>query len=256
MQLHAVFPEHLDPSQELALAALSSLPDASVMVLDRSLRIVLADGGVLRDAGLNPVLMEGRELADVLPAPAYAELAPRYLTALSGERSCFDQASLDGERMLSVEVSPARAEDGTIVGVTVISRDVTDRRRLERSVATGEETAMLAAAVAAAPGGMALVSIDGRVIRADASVCLLLGRAPGDLVGERFLDLVHPDERADDEIGVVRLVLDAMALHERDSRLVRADGRPVDVRLRAAAAENELGVPSGYAVHVSELPAV
>jgi PAS domain-containing protein len=58
----------LRSSEELALLALAALPEMSVIVFDRQLRVVLAAGEALAIHGHDRDELEGRALSAVLPA--------------------------------------------------------------------------------------------------------------------------------------------------------------------------------------------
>jgi diguanylate cyclase (GGDEF)-like protein/PAS domain S-box-containing protein len=117
-------PTHLGPAA-LRSAALGALPRASVIVFDRDLQILLAEGQALTRHGFDPAAMVGRPLADVVPAAGYEQLEPVYLAALAGEAGSLEYRSSDGTRWYHVDVAPLSAE-GEPVGGIVISQDITE----------------------------------------------------------------------------------------------------------------------------------
>jgi PAS domain-containing protein len=97
---------------ELAVSVLGSLSETSVVGFDSELRCV--------------------EMAGGLPASEFDRLTEHCRAALAGERRRFEHA--DGTRMYDFDVAPIE-EDGVIVGGLVVGRDITDRKRMERTLA-------------------------------------------------------------------------------------------------------------------------
>ncbi|WP_222440887.1 PAS domain S-box protein, partial [Siccirubricoccus deserti] len=64
----------------------------------------------------------------------------------------------------------------------------------------------------------------GRLLRVNAAYCHLLGRQEPELVGRRFLDLVHLEDRETDQAGWWRMVRGEAPDHRTEKRYVRPDG--------------------------------
>lgn len=128
----------LESPDLLRQAILEGLPATGVMIFDHQLTVVFAEGQAYRTHGYEPSDMIGRRLADLAPPDSFTELVPRYRAALSGETVEFEMASSDKSHWYHIHVSPL-TEDGEIVGATVISRDVTDRRRSDEERRMVEE---------------------------------------------------------------------------------------------------------------------
>ncbi len=148
----------------MALAALRSLPDSSVVVFDEDLRFVLVAGQAVLSQGLDPAELEGQPVADVLPPDRWALWEPLYRAALRGEATSLETRGLDGERWYHVEVSPWR--DGDETGGLAIARDVTDRR-----LAQDRLTDLLDAA----PDAMVVTDQAGHILRVNAQTERLFG---------------------------------------------------------------------------------
>ena len=111
----------------------ANLPDTSVFLLDRDLRILIADGEAIRRLPWSDEdMFRGRlvaELAAMVPADVLELSLATYRAALEGERASFEFAS-DG-LTFAVQAVPVRADDGTVESVLVVARDITraDARR-------------------------------------------------------------------------------------------------------------------------------
>ncbi len=143
----------------------------------------------------------GRPLADViaevgLPAETVANLQ----RTLAGES--FTNVIHLSDAVLEAHNRPLRDAQGRVVGGTAVLVDVTERHRAEAELRRSEER--FRALVANSPDIVALIGADTTLQYASPAATRLLGYDPGDLVGHRVLDWIHPDDLA----GVVRRLKD------------------------------------------------
>ena len=90
-----------------------------------------------------------------------------------------------------------------------------------------------------APIGMALVSPDGRFLRANRSLCDIIGYPADELVMKAFQDITHPDDLAAD-LGYVRQMLaGAIWTYSMEKRYFHADGHVVWVNLSVSLVRDE-----------------
>ena len=75
---------------------------------------------------------------------------------------------------LESHIRPVPDADGAVTGLLSTSRNVTERKRLEAELSRARMT--FEPAFTAAPIGMSLVSVDGRILRVNDALCKLLGR--------------------------------------------------------------------------------
>ena len=110
-----------------------NLPESSVIMFDRDLRITLARGEALIKSGLSSVLTVGSHLRDALPASGFAILEPHYSAALAGNRADFDYLSPVTGLQFRIRTLPVTDHDGSIVGGLALTSDVSaDRQRQSR----------------------------------------------------------------------------------------------------------------------------
>jgi len=234
----------------LRAAALAALPGAAVFAVDHDLNLLLCDGPALATHGYDPEKMVGRPLADVAPAPAYAELAPHYRAALAGELRSFEHSSSDGERWYWTHIAPLK-DGGEIVGAVAVSQDITVRRHADdelRAVTTRFETAF-----AAAPIGMTLVGVDGSFLRCNQALCDLLGYTEEELLALTFQDITHPDDLDIDLSHVQRLLDGEAADYTMEKRYVTKAGRLVWVLLAASLVRDDDGAPTHFISQIKDI---
>jgi PAS domain S-box-containing protein len=97
--------------------------------------------------------------------------------------------------------------------------------------------------------GMALVGLDGRLVRVNRALCEALGRAEPELLGTDIADLVGRLQLA----GDWRRLWRAGEPFELERSLPRADGQPVDLRLRVEPLCDEVGRQVAYLVQAQDV---
>ena len=126
--------EALTLSEARYKALIAHLPDSTLHLFDHDLRLLLCEGDRMLSHDYEPQALEGRLLAEVLPAEAFERLAPAYRAALAGETRSFDLDSSDGRATYWVQMGPLRDDGGHVIGGMAISRDISDRRHAERKL--------------------------------------------------------------------------------------------------------------------------
>jgi diguanylate cyclase (GGDEF)-like protein/PAS domain S-box-containing protein len=139
------------------------------------------------------------------------------------------------------QIRRVRDAGGTITSLLATVRDVTEQKRLQAELSRARTSFELA--FAAAPIGMSLVSVDGRFLRVNSSLCKLLGRDEDTLLRLRFRDLTHPDD-LDDSNELLKSMLDGTGGDGRlEKRFLRPDGSVVWGLLALALVRDDDGRP-------------
>jgi diguanylate cyclase (GGDEF)-like protein/PAS domain S-box-containing protein len=101
----------------------------------------------------------------------------------------------NGDRKeLSVSASPIRDAGGTVVGISEIARDVSEKNRNARAL--HEKEARFRAAIETTPDGFWAVDSTGRIIDVNLSSCRLTGYSREELLGLRITDLEAQEDPA------------------------------------------------------------
>ena len=122
----------LRASQERYRQLAHYFPNGSVLLFDRDLRYLLADGQGLTQAGLDGKHMEGRTIFELFPADVVQRIEPQYRAALAGQQQELDLTLK--ERLYTTHAVPVRDASNTVVGGLVITQDVSERRFLEQQL--------------------------------------------------------------------------------------------------------------------------
>jgi diguanylate cyclase (GGDEF)-like protein/PAS domain S-box-containing protein len=166
----------LHASRERYRALAAHLPDVSVLVFDRELRFTLVEGAALARHGWRRDELEGRLVAEAVPASRAAELLPLYRAALDGEPSAGEMKGVRGGHY-GFDIVPVRDAAGAIVGGMNVLRDITERKQLEG----GQE--LLGAVMAQLAGSLVICDEDGSLLRFDERE-----RRLGTVEGDRGVD--------------------------------------------------------------------
>ena len=171
------------------------VPTAAVIIVDRDLRIVHAEGVAFDRLGFAAADWPGRHLRELLPADALAELEPRYRAALEGVPQSFEYRSQSASSMFSVQITPLRVDGAAISSVVAVMQDITGRLRvveeLSRSEGRLRESERLVGV-----GSWELVPETGVITYSNGLARLLRLSVDDALDLPGFLRLVHGDDRA------------------------------------------------------------
>jgi diguanylate cyclase (GGDEF)-like protein/PAS domain S-box-containing protein len=116
-------------------------------------------------------------------------------------------------------------DDPSVNGWVANLRDVTERK--ESEAALQEAQAAFRHAFDDAPIGMALVDLQGRILRANRAIGQLFERTQHELVGVAVRDITHPDDRESTGEELRRLLAGKRDQYRLEKRYVRPGGEVV-----------------------------
>ena len=278
--------EDLHDLGHLGLEILAALPGTAVHVFDADLRYVFAGGGALVERGWDARTFAGRLVEDVVPAKIAGLLLPHYHAVLEGESASFDFESVDATRWYRIDVTPITDEAGAVIGGIAVSRDITDRKvveealrrsRAENQAAENDPGEAVMAAVESdverdrvetelraarerferafedAPIGMALVSLDGRWVKVNRSLCEILGYEASDLLDLTFQDITHPED-LDADLRHVQEVLDGdIRSYQMEKRYLTSEGGVVWANLSVSLVRDAHGEPMHFISQIEDI---
>lgn len=115
----------------------SHFPNSAVLLFDRDLRYVLADGTELEVMGLSKAGVEGRTIWEVLPPETCEFVEPFYRATLEGVSSVVE-VQFAGQVYL-VHYLPIQNEDEQLAVGMVMAQNMTQRKRAEAKLRESEE---------------------------------------------------------------------------------------------------------------------
>jgi len=96
------------------------------------------------------------------------------------------------------------------------------------------------------PIGMAVFNTDGEYVRVNASLSVMLGRPPEDLLGRRDQELTHPDDRQADLDAAWEILEGRIDTHQTEKRFLRPDGSVVWALANLTFLRDEAGRPLSW----------
>jgi diguanylate cyclase (GGDEF)-like protein/PAS domain S-box-containing protein len=127
--------ERLQSSEKRLRDITDNLP-VLISYIDHEQRFTFVNQTIGRWMGVDPVAAIGQRCAEVMTAQIYEQRAPYIARALAGERVSFELSTRmqDVERDLSNEYIPDRRADGSVAGIYVLSTDVSELKKVQRTL--------------------------------------------------------------------------------------------------------------------------
>lgn len=219
---------NLPARDELYRILAKNFPNGSVLLFDRNLRYILADGIGLGQVGLSSEMLEGKTIWEVFPEEVCQTIEPWYRAALAGESSSFEIPFAG--RIYFVHTLPIHDERGEISTGMVMTQNITERKKAEEKLAKSQQRYE-----------QLVNTIDGIVWEADAHTFeydfvsqqaeRLLGYPAERWTNEPTFwpDHIHPEDR-DWAVNFCALSTAKKQDHVFEYRMIAADGRVVWLR--------------------------
>jgi PAS domain S-box-containing protein len=104
-----------------------------------------------------------------------------------------------------------------------------------------------------APIGMALVALDGRLMKLNSAFCDLVGYEQAEATSLNFQTITHPDDLAGDLHLLEQLIARKIPSYQLEKRYIRKSGRSVWVRLSASLVLGSDGTPKHLIAQIQDL---
>jgi len=132
--------EALVKSQILYRAVASNIPNGAVFIFDEKLRCFFADGKGLKNVGIDPEKLAGKNLRYIMGDEAFDKVSALIAKALEGH-SVDDDNIRSGESILWAHAIPLYLEDFGEKQVLVLTQDITERKKLMDDLVEAREMA-------------------------------------------------------------------------------------------------------------------
>jgi PAS domain S-box-containing protein len=103
--------------------------------------------------------------------------------------------------------------------------------------------------------GMAIVGLDGRWLRVNASLCDIVGYDEAALMTKTFQDITHPDDLAADLAHVRELLAGERRVYRMEKRYFHRAGHTIWIRLTASLVRDAQGAPLHFVSQIEDVTA-
>jgi sigma-B regulation protein RsbU (phosphoserine phosphatase) len=234
-------------SEELVshLAAIVETSDDAIVGKSLDGTILSWNSGAERLYGYKAEEVVGRPLALLVPPDRTDEFAPIMKGLRHGQRFARLETTRlhkDGHPIeISVTISPVKGRAGTVIGASVIARDITERKRAE------DLASHLASIVEASDDGIFVSSLDGTIVSWNSGAERLLGYTAEEVVGRPVAVLVPPD-RADELGWIMKALRRGKHIEHYETTRVHKDGHRIDISVTVSPVKDKAGVVVGASV--------
>jgi diguanylate cyclase (GGDEF)-like protein/PAS domain S-box-containing protein len=248
-------------AEDAAVAALSELPGARMLVFDRELRFILSAGERLEyGSGSDPAACrEGAFVGDAFPESLWMLIEPLCRSALEGETRSREIWSAEDSRSLMVDVGPLRLDgpeagaggsSEIACGVAVIV-DVTARRAADGLARPSD--AHFEQVFERAPIGTGLIDLNGRWTLVNRALCEITGYTTDELIGRRFAEITHPDDVDNDAAQHAELLAGVIPAFQIEKRYFTAAGETLSAILSISLVRDTESAPLHFIAQLQDI---
>jgi PAS domain S-box-containing protein len=214
--------EQLAESQRNLQTLFDSVSDF-LLVIDLQGKLVQVNQVVLQRLGYSEEELLGRHVLQVHPPKCHDEAAGNFERILAGETdTCRVPLVTKAGEEISVETRVNRGRWGNADAIFGISRDVTERERLQDELKRKEE--WLRTLIEESASTFAVMDEDGIINYASPSHRHVFGIDPQRIVGEHFIGRVHPKDQPQAFQDIGRLLKNPNMTTTAETRIKHADG--------------------------------
>jgi PAS domain S-box-containing protein len=174
---------------------LQNLPDAVVRV-GKDERHIVANPACETVLGLLPEQIVGLKMSELPVAPKLRKLwAARVKEVLETGQTMNVEDNFDGPAgpcSHETRLLPERDESGEVVSVLIVTHDVSERQRTERTLKESEERFRVT--FEEAPIAMLLIDHNAHIGTCNDAACELLGYTQEELARKTIFEITHPDD--------------------------------------------------------------
>lgn len=148
--------------------------------------------------------------------------------------------------------APIIDDNGKLLGAVLVFRDITARRRVENLLRESEERFHSAFDLASI--GMALLTVDGRFLQVNSSLCTIFGYLETELLNSSLKMLVNEDEYKKALYYLHQLLSDVLPSFQIELECKhKMAGKSVWVLLSASLVRSPAGEPQYYIIQIQDI---
>jgi two-component system, cell cycle sensor histidine kinase and response regulator CckA len=209
---------------------------------------VAANPAVEKLLEVEPGALIGRPFADIMAPEAMEAAGKVFRGALAGEPREYelDVIASSGARKALRGVSLPVMEDGKVTAVFGVALDVTEESRAKRELEV--QRRYFAELFESSPEGIVILDANRAVVRMNGEFTRLFGYTQEEAEGRRIEDLVIPEDRLEESLGLTAAVAGGGTVRSETVRR-RKDGSLVEVSVLACEVQIPGEAPQTYGIY-------
>ena len=221
--------------------------DAIIGIIGETLEGVITswNGGAAEMFGYAAREVIGKSVISLLP-PEMKEEMPALLTRVKAGEVIADYDSVwlrkDGSKIdVALSISPIKKEDGTVIGASVVERDITERKKAE------EILRQIQLIVEDSHDAIIGETLDGIITSWNGGAAKMFGYPAEEVVGKSVVFLLPPEIK-DEMPTLLNEVREGKVIADYDSVRLCKDGSRIDVALSISPIKKEDGTITGASI--------
>jgi PAS domain S-box-containing protein len=237
------------------LAAIVESSDDAIIAYTPTGFILTWNRGAETLFGYYPAEAIGKQISMLVPVERLPHLADltEYVLRGNGGKNYEGLARRKNGRLahVSVTASPIKNSAGGVDAISVILRDITERKEAERNIRESDER--FREVFAHAPVGICITGPDAKFVQVNAAYCRMLGYTEAELLGTCWTRLLHPDDLEASRQKMEHLIEEPNGCVEEEHRNIHRDGHDIWVRVRVSLVRKDDGNPFYCLIHVEDI---
>lgn len=237
------------------LAQVIEHTDDAVISKNLSSEILTWNAGAERMFGYSAAEVVGKPITIIFPDNMKHEEEFLLSRLRNGEHiNQYDTKRITKSRLtlnVSVTLSPIYGDQGKVVAISKIIRDITSRIERETLLRNSEER--FRTILENAPIGMAIVLLDGRFEQVNQELCEIVGYSKDELQGLTFQQITFPGDLDSDLESMNRLLEGSTSSYSMEKRYVRKGGGQIWVQLTGSLVRSAAGLPEYFIAQVQDI---
>jgi PAS domain S-box-containing protein len=211
-----------------------------IFLLDRELNIVEANDRATEVYMFTRNELIGMNLKSIQAAETLSEISDQ-ISGLNADGSATFETfhKRRDETVFPVEISSRVVDIEGSMYYQTIGRDITERKNAEMTLRESE--LRFRKIFEESPFPMVITGKDFGIIRANDSFCTMTGYQEEELKLLTLSDLIHPDDKADDPVNLMRLIAEDIPVYHTEKRYLRKNGSAIIGSSTISILRNNLG---------------
>jgi PAS domain S-box-containing protein len=238
---------------------INSLGDALLVIDPNDYTIISANEAALKQLKMREEDLIGKTCYETThhrstPCKPPHDVCPIQEMLKTGETVTLEHTHFDkdnNEIYVEVSASPVRNQQGNIVQIVHLTRDITERRKAEKEIRKVQER--FSGIYNSSKDAIGFASLDGILLDVNDAFCKLTGYSREELLTRKKYQDITPKEYHEYEAKIIEGILRTGKPAEYEKEYIRKDGSRVPILLTTFVVKGDDGKPIGLAAIIKDI---